>query len=79
MMIEIEDDTFCGLMVAKLKEDLVDSHRNLQWHTEHGHQEDADFYKMLIPSIEGVLQYYMVQTDAIAFANETRSLYENRT
>jgi hypothetical protein len=79
MMIEIEDDTFSDLMVAKLKEDLVDSHRSLHWHAEHGHQQDVDFYKMLIPSIEGVLQYYMVQTDAIAFANETRSLYENRT
>jgi len=79
MMIEIEDETFCALMVAKLKEDLVDSYRSLHWHTEHGHQEDVNFYKMLIPSIEGVLQYYMVQSDAIAFANETRSLYENRT
>jgi hypothetical protein len=79
MMIEIEDETFCALMVSKLKEDLVDSYRSLHWHTEHGHQQDIDFYKMLITSIEGVLQYYMVQSDAIAFANETRRLYENRT
>lgn len=75
MMIEIDDDTFCGLLVAKLKEDFEDAYRSLEWHTKHGHVADVEFYKMLIKSYEGVLQYYMCQTDAVKFADQLRNQY----
>lgn len=79
MMIEIDDDTFCGLLVAKLKEDFEDAYRSLEWHTKHGHVDDVEFYKMLIKSYEGVLQYYMCQTDAVKFADQLRNQYADRT
>lgn len=75
MMIEIDDDTFCALLVAKLKEDFEDSYRNVQWHKVHGRPDDVEFYKMLIRAYEGVLQYYMCQSDAVEFADHLRKQY----
>lgn len=78
MMIEIDEDTFYGLLVAKLKEDFEDAHRSLHWHKTYGHVDDVKFYKMLIASYEGVLQYYMCQPDAIMFADHLKVQYADR-
>lgn len=63
MLLEIDDDTFDGLLVSRLIEDykmMIDEICRLERidHKSPGILEDIDFNRNLLTSLEVMLEYY---------------------